>query len=154
MLQAIFLYLTNRKSQHFGLKNTTYYFLLTEDTSARPLHRFRLFLDPPTAYYLRVIGIQIIYFQASSIFPPSSCPWIWQLYRKAGFLSNWCTFTFTHSAIPQVKGKSGHWKKKKKDCITQCAELLILNKTWDILRKMQNNFFPLFFHPMSATVCS
>lgn len=46
--------------------------------------------------------------------PPSSCPRIWQLYRKAGFLSNWCTFTFTHSAIPQVKGKSGHRKKKNK----------------------------------------
>jgi len=34
--------------------------------------------------------------------------------------------SLAHSAIPQVKGKSGYWKK---DCITQCAELLILNKT-------------------------
>lgn len=94
-----------------------------------------------------VIRIHIIYFQTSIFFPSSSCPQLWQLYRKARFLSNWCTFTFTHSAIPQVKGNSGHWKKKI-DCITQCAELLILNKTWDTLRKMQNNFS----HPMCATV--
>lgn len=45
-------------------------------------------------------------------------------------------------------------KKKKKYCITQCAELLILIKTWDILRKMQKHFFTPLSHPMSVTVCS
>lgn len=38
-------------------------------------------------------------------------------------------------------------KKKKKDCNTQCTELLIFNKTWDILRKMQSYFSP------SLTLC-
>lgn len=63
------------------------------------------------------------------LLPLPLAPRIWQLYRKASFLSNWCTFTFTHSAIPQVKGKSGHWEKKKKTAspnAQSCSSLIRL----------------------------
>lgn len=106
-----------------------------------------LCLDSAAQYQLRVIALRIIYFQGEQqqfFFPPPSSPphhhppgW-WQLYRGAGFLSNWCTFTFAQSAIPQVEGKSGQKKKKKKKRLHH-PELLILNKTGDVLRKMQNN---------------
>lgn len=38
------------------------------------------------------------------------------------------------------------------DCITQYAELLILNKIWNTLRKMQNIFLPPSSYPVSATL--
>ena len=60
-----------------------------------------------------------------------------------------------HSLIQQShKSRESQGTGKKKYCITQCAELLILIKSWDILRKMQNHFFTPLSHPMSVTVCS
>lgn len=121
---------------------------LSRESGSPPAFLLSFLFNPPTGHGLGLLVYTDHLFSGK------------QRFFFLTFASGFGSFTVSyligvhlHSLIQQSHKSRESEGTEKKDCITQCAELLILNKTWDTLRKMQNSFFSLS-QRMNATVHS